>query len=464
MISDADPLAEQHQQREQVGNCPLLAEVISKSDQFPVSFPIQTVRCYYLLQHRMAYSTQLSAYIKSAYPLLHESVVHLYINFLNHKLHYGTSSEQKVYRNMTVTSFIHRLLTKRAVSFYGSGDAYRLLNGDYGYGWDNSHDIESLSNHLTYDEIKVSAFLSISSYSAFINNGSRENRGIPASSLDKIYHHGVVVGLIGPRLEKEGVMDWEDIVISKKQNVKTHGYGELPENHTAISSWRQMWASFYGISHFPLYSCIQKDANYINHIPVGDLYFNRTVYSARLTVSFETLLFEAQSRAISVGKKAYIHVIGIGLGVWSLSSKQEHVFLETFSCCLKRLANRLTHISDLNFSWFNSQSLPQMVYEHIHVHFSKRNPHDSLPTEHSDKLLIVSYAWDGNALPGNEFWDGALSSSGDPAQACSSQISELHNPHINPFVCGDNTKVLMTAGEILDIHSYLEKHIYTSPL
>ncbi|KAJ8955906.1 hypothetical protein NQ318_005454 [Aromia moschata] len=71
------------------------------------------------------------------------------------------------------------------------------------------------------------------------------------------------------------------------------------------------------------------------------------------------------------------------------------------------------------------------------------------------KLLVVSYAWDGNALPGNEYWSGKLGSSGDSAAASSTQITELHNPHINPLVCGNNLRVI-TAEEIVTFEKYQE--------
>ncbi|EFO65405.1 Hypothetical protein GLP15_5230 [Giardia lamblia P15] len=360
---------------------------------------------------------------------------------------------------MTVASLVHRLLTKRAVSFYGCEDSFTLLDGTRGRGWTSSPG--SLLERLTYDEIKLSALLSVSSYSAFINSGSRENRGVPASPSDAVQSHGVVVGLVGPRLEKEGVMEWEEVVVSRSQNVRARGYGEPPEEPAAAASWRQMWAELYGLPGLPLYDRVRSGADPGEYLPLGDLYLNKQAYSARLALSFETLLLEAHSRATRAGTRAYVHVVGIGLGVWSLSPAQEPVFLEAFAGCLARLARRLTGVSDLDFSWFTAQSLPRAAYEHIRIRFSRRNPHDSLPAEHRDKLLVVSYAWDGNALPGNEFWVGALSSSGDPAQACSSQISELHNPHINPAVCGENTRVLTASGETLGIDAYLGKHVYT---
>lgn len=68
---------------------------------------------------------------------------------------------------------------------------------------------------------------------------------------------------------------------------------------------------------------------------------------------------------------------------------------------------------------------------------------------------MVSYAWDGNALPGNEWWSGKLGSSGDSAAASSTQITELHNPHINPLISANNLMII-TGNNVVPLEKYQE--------
>jgi len=75
------------------------------------------------------------------------------------------------------------------------------------------------------------------------------------------------------------------------------------------------------------------------------------------------------------------------------------------------------------------------------IHFSRRNPFDALSTEDSSKLVVAMFAWDGNSFVGNEYWNGMLSASGDPAAACCSNIPELLNPDVNPQVGGNNLHI-----------------------
>ena len=57
--------------------------------------------------------------------------------------------------------------------------------------------------------------------------------------------------------------------------------------------------------------------------------------------------------------------------------------------------------------------------------FFKRDPFAPLPEDKKDKLVVAMFAWDGNSYVGNEYWDGMLSASGDPAAACCSLIPEV---------------------------------------
>jgi len=134
-------------------------------------------------------------------------------------------------------------------------------------------------------------------------------------------------------------------------------------------------------------------------------------------------------------KKAFCHVVGLGLGVWQVVNSQGDWLLDVFADALATGA--YPHISDVDFSWFPNECVkcgPASHGEKIHnvkISFSKRNPSDPFTGEDEGKLLVAMYAWDGNSYPGNEYWGGMLTASGDPAAACCSTIPELQNPEIN---------------------------------
>lgn len=80
-----------------------------------------------------------------------------------------------------------------------------------------------------------------------------------------------------------------------------------------------------------------------------------------------------------------------------------------------------------------------------------------IPQNMENTLLVVSYAWDGNALPGNEFWMGMLKSTGDSSTACSTLITELHNVHINQtMVNGDNLHIASEKHGVVHISDYVK--------
>ncbi|KAF9415777.1 hypothetical protein HW555_006678 [Spodoptera exigua] len=425
-------------------------EIIKKSKAFPIPFPIQTVRLEKLKVRRSI--EKLKKNIVSTYPLIHERVLLLITHFLIYKREYGSSIEKELYKDMGVSQFIDRLLKKRAVTFMGAADSYLLLSGEKGSdGWESVGTMNQkapllLENCLSYDEMKVSALVYVSGHTECINAGERRNSGIVRE--DNIETEAVIIGTIGPRFQRENRMDCEDILITAEQNVPEQGYGEevtpttclnvLKNTYVRNSSsgrhmWRQMWAEFYQVHSYTYeeltgYISISntKDAQkkytdrYVklsrpHHI------FDNEVYYKRLSIIADTVLIEADHRARLENKMAYVNVIGCAM-FSNVTGSGKTAEYKTF---------------------FENKKHPNGG---INVTIKTREPSSKLQGQDAGKLLVLTYPWDGNAHPGNEFWLGSVTGSGDPAAACSTQVAELHNAQINPAVRGDNTRVAAPSG------------------
>ena len=67
-------------------------------------------------------------------------------------------------------------------------------------------------------------------------------------------------------------------------------------------------------------------------------------------------------------------------------------------------------------------------------------------------------------LTGNEYWTGAWSTSSDPAAACSSGITELHNSRVNPRVDAKYLRIASPQHGMLTVLEYLENIGHTSSI
>uniref|UniRef100_A0A0K8V8T2 Uncharacterized protein n=1 Tax=Bactrocera latifrons TaxID=174628 RepID=A0A0K8V8T2_BACLA len=447
-----------------------------QSNDFPLQFGTDTCR---VMSQPTQRHTAIREQIASAYPLIHERVLYLYLAFLEHKNKYGNEIERAIYADITLTALVQRLLVKRCAAFYGCIDKYLLITGEKGYGGfcevgtDEEKAPLQLENVLSYDEIKLSAFLSISSQTEFINDGNRYNEGVIEVDKSKIETEGIVIGMIGGRFQVKEAMEWQDIMITATQNTKENGYGFSTQEAAVANKrnvdYRRIWTDFYEEADL-IYEKVKAQHSKRFFIkPNVNYIFDNLMMKKRYAISFDTLLLEAESRGAYLNKQIYIHVVGIGLGSWRAVPQQEKIFLETFGERLQQLLPQLSHISVVHFSyfvssaWANLQDGSLMLSEThpeggIKIFMSNRNPSEKLPPEYKNMLVLESYAWAGNALPGNDFWLGALASSGDPAAACSTLISELHNPHINTaMVNGNNLHVVSPRFGMLHIADYAKK-------
>lgn len=277
----------------------------------------------------------------------------------------------------------------------------------------------NFTQYLSYDEIMLGSLLGVSSPSHFINEGDRYNKGMPKAP-GEFESRGIIIGLVGARFERRDRMD------SAYIEPTVHKPHQHPELH-------QIFRDFFTKVRGDGFSSKGLSTKTV------EPEFNVEMYKARMRTTIDILLLEANARARDAGKKAYIHVVGLGLGVWQVNPDQATYYVETFAEALDALKNyRIKFLGTLNFSWIQVSAATQeqikkaAAFHYIDVIFSKRNPAAKLRGDKSRQLLVVTYAWDGNAFPGNEYWMGSLSASGDPAAACMSQISELHNPVINP--------------------------------
>ncbi|XP_030381829.1 uncharacterized protein LOC115629494 [Scaptodrosophila lebanonensis] len=441
-----------------------LSKLMELSKNFPCKFPIDTCRVMSQPKDRW---NNIRHQVASAYPIIHERTLFLYLRFLEHKQKFGTAQELLVFKNMSLVDFVQRLLSKRCVSFMSSNDAFELLDGSRGSdGFENIGTPTEkpplvIQNVLSYDEIKLSALLYVSSHSEFINNGSRNNVGAVVLDKSTIEREGVIMGLIGGRFERPNVMEWQDIMITPEQNVRATGYG-ASNRRTRADDYRSIWREFYEEPQDFCFDQVVVDNRRFSHTQ-KDFIFDNVVMKKRYAITFDTLLLECEARAVAAGKPAYVHIVGYGLGVWKETEQQTNIFLETFEERLRVLAKRLSHIGSVHFSWFHLSKwggledqtlIPTTTHPNggILVRFSNRNPADKLP---ENMLPIVTYAWDANALPGNEFWIGSLSGSGDPAAACSTLITELHNPHINlNYTSGANLHIASLEHGVMHIAEY----------
>ncbi|OJD36845.1 uncharacterized protein BKCO1_900086 [Diplodia corticola] len=368
--------------------------------------------------------------------VLHPRMPLLLDAFLQHKRANGSDHEQALYSTMTWPRLATRMIEKRPLCFLQSSDLTRLRDnrwiGAKHAEWDRvGTPAQLLNRHLTldaylsYDEIMLSSLLAASGPTFFINSGNRFNHGVPADAGVAHEPRGVMVGVVGPRFDRAAQHDSAIICRPPPAGQRSVGGRMDPEVRRMIQQWL-----------LPGVDDVDARPDAAARYRFGD--FDEHMYKARLRVSFDVLLLEADARARAAGRDAVVHVVGLGLGVWRKHAAQNGWYVEAFAESLAAL--ELERVSVVEFGWIDGvpRETEEAVAEAagakgIAVRFTQEDPCRKLVGGDEGKLLVVTWAWDGNSYVGNEYWNHNLSSSGDPAAVCFSTIGELMNPDINPF-------------------------------
>jgi hypothetical protein len=376
-------------------------------------------------------------YVENSWLLIPTKLMSLIKDFILFKTTFGSNIEKNFYKDMTIGKMIFRLFKNRPLSFVGGADSWVLKDLTDGFGkWETiGTDKESaplvLANLMSYDEIELSSFLSLSIFTPFINQGARDNSGRPDQNCQP---NGIYIGQNGARFERARRMEWRYMIVDPDQNTIENGYGPVNVN-TKNSHYLSMWAKFYDVPYFPLFKEAETDNE--SQTPSGrfyklntGIYLDTLIYKKRIKMMAELFLKEANYRAKKINKHAFCYVVGLGLGAWKLSSALDTQIIITVESYLELIRDgAFENVSDLYFGWFNIPKEFKIPSElnGIKIHVGHRNPAE--PLNDQNKLLVANWAWDPNSYVGNEYWCGQLRTSGDPA-ACSSFIAYIANPDL----------------------------------
>ncbi|KAJ3102653.1 hypothetical protein HDU97_000350 [Phlyctochytrium planicorne] len=425
--------------------------------------------------------------ITNSHIICHKAVLKMLPKFIKSKRMYGSPIEKRIYESLSPNDLVKRMIVKRPLTFYGSCDTTLLRNGiSISVARDDWRNVGSsdertiskecrhigMKDYLSYDEIQISALIGASVPTRFINAGERSNYGKPSRAGNTFVKDGIYVGLVGPRFEGALDMMENEYLLVTENSIEANGFGENgskinPAAAERLNSLAELFQDQNASSpkHFPTLGEVQQfvkdNPKSTKYLAISkNEYLNCDAYVKRISLTAETLFLEANARAKFATENApeslgislidppessnstvlaRVIVVGFGLGVWMRDSRQLPLFIDAFLQTLR--STPLPYVGEVVFSWIAAKDSVSIIQgcsgNDIRVEFSRGNPAEMpkgplvLNGDKRNRILVASYAWDGNSYPGNEYWVGSKSGSGDPAAACCSMIGELMNPEVN---------------------------------
>lgn len=364
LIQAAESVEEKYQTlitKEQEFKDKLLYPVNKQTKEFPV--PINSIQGYF--DHfikdqpdssQLEFKQDIVRFAQGIKIVCSDEALIKAADFLEQKKQSTLQIERDVYALMNLKEFIFRLFNNRPLTCYGSHDSTLFLNDSTYYGGvyfkhrnigtDKEETPFTLSNILSYAEREISELFGIACETFFVNTGDRKNNGI--LTTDPYEKTGIYAGLVGPRYENTEQMAYKSLI----RDIENRQDGDILLIGDAGGNLKNDFQS------------------------IPKLYFRPSTHKERLKLSIVPFFHLANEEAKCRGKKAYLHIVGLGLGVWSLfrdskASSAEypwgapnmhvdpshHIELTLFIHTCKELIeeNEFEHIDAINFSHIHYQ-------------------------------------------------------------------------------------------------------------
>ncbi|CRK95983.1 CLUMA_CG009424, isoform A [Clunio marinus] len=400
-------------------------------------------------------------------PILSKEIYDLMENFIDYMKNLpGQEGEnyKVIYKDFKAPQLIKRLLMKRPLVFCNNDDynVLRINQPKIQSGkvkWDkiaknlDKYDENSpyLREYISYDEILLSALVSISTPTYFVSDGSVKKHD--AISENPFLPKGILCGLVGARLRKKAYMEHRFVFPRDSEDDSFFSV-----HHTDAFWIGNVYPEAFPEGRIPTLEEIAEKMEIYDDIYEEQI--NVKYLKKRLSFSVIPLIEEGVARGIEYKNKVVVSVPPIGAGVWKgtvpeaticnlivtavldyLDStfdpkKLEYlcaIYLPVVDMKIYSCYSNKNQISSIEVNRKDSSikiKFKGVTDKQLTIFNQFRYVAQLLPEEFKSCLIVAAYAWDGNSYPGNEYWIDYLTSF-DPQAILCSNLGQFQNPEVN---------------------------------